>query len=52
MHQLVPIGLVNVDAIVLGSLLDIGECKVAIGIGNILDLIKARECISHMVRVG
>src|SRR5262249_55633965 len=50
--QLAPIRFVNLHAIVLGSLLDVGEGKVALGIGHILDLIKACECISDMVRVG
>src|SRR5262249_56190031 len=47
-----PIRFVNLDAIVLGGLLDVGEGEVAIGIGNILNLIKACECVYDMVRVG
>src|ERR1700693_3657229 len=50
--EIAPALLLDVDAVVLRRLLDVGEGEVAIGIGDALDLVEAGERVAHMARVG
>jgi hypothetical protein len=49
--ELMPVGLGKVDVIVLRGLLDVGEGELAIGVGDIDDLIKASDRVAHKFRV-
>src|SRR5262249_29026217 len=50
--QLTPAFLLDADTVMRGRLLDVGEGKLAIGIGHAFDLIKAGNRVPHMARVG
>ena len=50
--ELSPIVLGDLDAIMLRRPLDVREGEVAVGIGDILDLIEARAGVLDMPRVG
>jgi hypothetical protein len=50
--ELFPAGLGEVDVVVARSLLDVGERQGAVVIGNVDDLIEARDGISHMTSIA
>ena len=50
--ELMPIGLGKIDVVVVRRLLDVCERNSAIGIGNVGNLIEARDRISHMRSIG
>ena len=49
--EIVPRGLRQVDAIMLGSLFDVRECQRAIGIGDVYDLIEPCHGVTHLPRI-
>src|SRR5689334_2303102 len=49
--QVAPVALLDVDAVVLGGFLDVGERQVAVGVGDALDLIEAGQGVPDVGRV-
>ena len=47
-----PIGLGEIDVVVVRGLLDVCERQGAIGIGNVNNLIEACDRVSHVRRIG
>src|SRR6476646_676010 len=50
--KLAPAILFHIDAVILRSLLDVGEGELAVGVGNALDLVEAGEGVLDMARLG
>src|SRR5262245_49857295 len=50
--MLAPAILLHIDAVILRSLLDVGESELAVGVGDALDLVEAGKGVLDMARVG
>src|SRR6266567_4395065 len=50
--QVLPAALFDVDAVVLGRLLDVGKGELALRIRDVLDLVEARQRVAYVRRVG
>jgi hypothetical protein len=50
--QILPGPFSDIDAVVPRSLLDVGERLRALGVGDALDLVEARDCVADVARIG
>src|SRR5262245_66276952 len=50
--MLAPAILLHIDAVILRSLLEVGESELAVGVGDALDLVEAGKGVLDMARVG